>query len=712
MTNDPKEQAGVELDQDNIQSVNAMQQSEEQSIIDEKVEDTLSAEPEDAPSEKTIVPDHADPVDEIYIKNEIPETDASEVNNENIPTGESETDSVEVVETVEVTEEKDVPETEAETNKNEEEETPEELQDDTADQEKVEIDYSTYSREEMVEQLRNLIDAGDVDAIRDEIDAIKFHFYKKLKTEQEASRQQYVDGGGVADDYVYEEDAQELILKNLQNKYRELRNAQNEKLEAEKLTNLEEKLKIIEELKDLTSSNESIGDTFQIFRELQNRWRAGGLVPQSEVKNLWDTYHHYVEIFYDYIKINKELRDLDFKRNLEAKIDLCEKAESLLLEDSVVNAFHTLQNFHDQWREIGPVPQEMRVEIWERFKAASTQINKKHQEHFETLKETQKQNLEAKQALCEKVEEISQRPLNSMLQWEKNAKEIIELQKLWNTLGYAAKKDNAKTYKQFHTLCDRFFNMKREFFSKEKTEQVNNLQLKEDLCVQAEALKDSTEWKTTTEDMINLQKRWREIGSVPSKHRETIWKRFRSACDQFFENKSKHFSSIDSEYDNNLKAKKDLIERVKSYVHSESPEKSFEQLKEFQREWSEIGFVPIKFKKKIQEEYRSAITKQFDSLKLNENERNILRYKTKIENLVSAPQSRGRLDAERDKLVRKYQQLQSDLIVWENNIGFFSKSKNSEAMIANVERMIEQGRTEMKELEDKIRMIDNVDEDV
>ncbi len=571
-------------------------------------------------------------------------------------------------------------------------------------------DYAELDRDAIVEHLRRLIEKGDIDTVRDDIDAIKFHFYKKLKAETDLKHSQYVEGGGIAEEYIYEEDAQELILKNLVNKYREMRNAQNEQLESVKQHNLEEKLKIIEELKELANGTESIGETFQSFRDLQNRWRSVGLVPQSEVKNLWDTYHHFVEIFYDYIKINRELRDLDFKRNLEAKLELCEKTESLLLSPSIVSAFRSLQTYHDQWREIGPVPQEMRVEIWERFKAASTQINRKHQEYFETLKDSQKKNLEAKEALCEKADEIAQRPLTTASQWEKNSKEIIELQKLWNTIGFASKKDNGKIYKRFHAICDRFFNQKREFFSKEKGEQENNLQLKEDLCVQAEALKDSTEWKSTTEDLVQLQKKWKEIGSVPPKYREPLWKRFRTACDHFFEQKAKHFSSIDSEYDNNLKAKQELIDKIKNFAHSNNVEENFEQLKAFQRDWSAIGFVPIKYKKRVQEEYRTAINKQFDALRLNDSERNRLRYKNKIENLVSASQSRGKLESERDRLMRKYQQLQNDLVVWENNIGFFSKSKNSEAMIANVQRMIEQGKTEMKELEDKIRIIDAVED--
>ena len=646
MTNHLQEQPGAEIPEDNVQLTNEMQNNENQSIVLEKAENR-NPEPVEDQCLDTIVGN--DPID------------------------------IENVSQEEVEEEE--PET----------------------------DYASYSRKEMMVRLRLLLDAGDIDTVRKEIDFLKFQFYRKLKAEEELKRAEYIENGGTDADYVFEEDEQELILKNLLNRYREIRLVQNEQMEAEKQANLEKKLKIIDELKELANNSESIGETFQQFRDLQNRWRAIGLVPQSKVKNLWDTYHHYVEVFYDYIKINRELRDLDFKRNLEVKIELCERAEAMLLEPSVMKAFHSLQTLHEQWREIGPVPKEMRVEIWERFKAVSTQINKKHQDHFDNLKENQKKNKEAKESLCEKVEEIIRRPMKSSNQWKKNTREIIEIQKIWNTIGHAGKKDNNKLFKHFHSLCDNFFNLKRVFSSQEKEEQENNLQLKQDLCVQAEALKDSTEWKATTEEFIQLQNKWKEIGSVPSKHSESIWKRYRKACDYFFEQKAQYYSSVDSEYDNNLKTKQALIEQIKNFKHSQNPKESFEQLKELQRQWSDIGFVPYKHMKKIQDEYRSAINKQFESLQMDDSERNHLQYKNKIETMVATSKSRAKLGSERDRLMRRFQQLQSDIVVWENNIGFFSKSKNSAAMVANVQHMIEQGKAEIKDLEEKIKIIDSVE---
>ena len=574
--------------------------------------------------------------------------------------------------------------------------------------EEIKMNYENFTRSQLVERFRILLDNDDIDTIRDEMEDIKLHFYQKLKTEEELLRNEYLEKGGIEDDFVFDDEL-ELTLKGLLNRYREIRSSQIEQFEAEKQNNLEEKLKIIEELKNLAKGSESISETFQQFRNLQNRWRSIGLVPQNEVKNLWDTYHHFVELFYDYIKINKDLRDLDFKRNLAAKIDLCEKAEELLLEPSDVTAFKKLQEYHEQWREIGPVTQEMRVEIWERFKAVSAQINKKHQDYFDNLRETQNKNREDKETLCDKIEEIIKRQNSTTSQLIKNAQEVIEIQKLWNTIGSANKKDNVRLLKRFNSLCDNFFTLKREITNNKKEEQINNLQLKQDLCVQAEALKDSVEWKATSEEFILLQNKWKEIGVVPTRYRESIWKRFRKACDYFFEQKTKHYSSIESEYDNNLKAKQDLIEKIKRFKHSENPQESFEQLKDFQRQWSEIGFVPFKQIKRIQDEYREVINKQFESLRLEDGEKNRLMYRNKIETIMSTTKTRGQLNSERDKLVRKYQQLQSDLTIWENNIGFFSKSKKSEAMVASVQRMIEQGKADMKKLEEKIKIIDSVE---
>ena len=574
------------------------------------------------------------------------------------------------------------------------------------------VDYGLLSRGEMVERFRALLDSGEIDTVRGDLDAIRFHFYKKLKAEEDVKRTEFIEAGGVEDDFLFE-DAQELEFKGVYNRYRELRNIHNEKLEAEKQKNLEEKLKIIEELKDLAKSSESISETFHQFRTLQNRWRSIGLVPQNEVKNLWDTYHHFVELFYDYIKLNKDLRDLDFKRNLAAKIELCEKTEALLIEPSVVGALKKLQTFHEQWREIGPVTQEMRVEIWERFRAASAQVNRKHQSYFDDIKDSENKNMEDKEALCARIEEILASTVTSTNQWMKLTQEIVEMKKLWSNIGYAPRKDNSRLSKQFHSACIKFFARKREYSNTKKEEQENNLQLKQDLCVQAEALKDNTEWKTTSEEFFSLQKKWEEIGEVPIKERDAIKKRFRKACNFFFDKRAKFFTSAEAEYEKNLIAKRELIEQINNFQQSDSPKDNFEQLKVFQRAWSEIGFVHIKHKQEIHDEFRAAIDRQFEALRTEDHGKRRQAFKNKKETpshsgFGSIP--RGKHSSERSNLTRQLQKLQNDLQVWENNIGFFSKSKNSAAMIEGVQKMIEKGRADVKKLQEKIKNIDSAED--
>lgn len=572
------------------------------------------------------------------------------------------------------------------------------------------VDYSTLDREELVEALRKLIEERPIQRIRAEVESIKVNFYKKHKAEFEKKRKEWVEAGGDLQAFVAPEDTVEPQIKELLKDYRDSKSKYNRNLEDQKVVNLEKKQSIIEQIKELVNRNESVNQTFQEFRELQQRWREIGPVPQANLNDLWETYHHHVQNFYDYIKINKELRDLDLKKNLEEKIKLCEKAEELLLEPSIVNAFKKLQKYHNQWREIGPVPNEHRTEIWDRFKDATSKINKKHQEYFEGLREEQKTNLEAKSALCEKAEELAALVISSNKEWNKRSKEMIELQKVWKTIGFAPKKDNNKIYERFRQACDAFFNNKREFYDEAREEQQNNLQLKTELCMQAESLKENNEWKKTSEELINLQKRWKEIGPVPRKHSDEIWKRFRSACDFFFERKSKHFSQVDNKYEVNLKAKEDLIAEVENYKLSENIEDNLKALKDFQRRWAEIGFVPIKKKDEIQKRYREAINKHFEGLKIDDSKRNILKFKTKIDTIQGNPRQENKIRIERDRLFNQLKQLENDITLWENNIGFFAKSKNAEQLIKDVERKIEKGRQDMKLLEEKIRLIDSMDQ--
>lgn len=567
-------------------------------------------------------------------------------------------------------------------------------------------DYSRLDRAELLQALKNLIANTPIHQIGDEADLIKINFYKKYKIENERRRKKFIEEGGKMEDFHPEEDPLETEFKEVFHQYRELRADYNRKQEEEKQENLKAKYQIIEEIKELVNRSESINATFQEFRELQKRWRSIGPVPQQNVKDLWETYNHHVEVFYDYIKLNKELRDLDFKKNLETKISLCERAEELLLEPDVPKAFRILQELHEEWRDTGPVPHEMREEIWNRFKEITSKINKRHHEYYESLKSQQVKNLEQKTALCEKAEEIAASGISTMKEWEKRYREILELQQVWKTIGFAPRKENQKIYQRFRAACDDFFRRRREFFQKMKEEQHNNLQLKTELCLQAEALKDSTEWKKTTEDLINIQKRWKEIGPVPRRYSDAIWKRFRAACDEFFNRKAAYYAGIDSQYEENLKKKLELIEEIEKYQPVESVEENFRNLKEFQRRWTEIGFVPLKDKEQVQQRYKEAITRHFEGLKMDDERKNLLRFRNRLDALQQKPRGNQKIKAERERLIGKLKQLENEISLWENNIGFFIKSKNAESMISEVQKKIDDAKARITELEEKIRIID------
>jgi hypothetical protein len=572
------------------------------------------------------------------------------------------------------------------------------------------VNLSVLGKLELITLLGELLATRPVESIINDVENIKINYYKKHKAEIERKRKAFVEQGGELEDFKAEDDPYENDIKELLRKYRDLKGEYNKIQEEHKHKNLEEKYKIIEEIKELIKNKESINRTFQEFRELQKKWRSLGPVPQQNVKDLWETYHHHVEAFYDYIRINQELRDLDLKKNLESKIHLCEKAEELLLESNVIEAFRILQDLHDQWREIGPVPAEMRVEIWNRFKEATSKINRKHQDHFVDLKNEQKKNLDTKTALCEKAEELCNLEINSNKDWTFRSHELMELQKVWKSIGFAPKKDNAKIYKRFRDACDAFFNRKREFYGVFKEEQNNNLQLKIDLCIQAEALRESNEWKKTTEELIALQQRWKEIGPVHHKQSEKVWKRFRSACDTFFERKSRHFSEIDNSFGSNLQKKLELIKQIEEFQITENAEEGLKKLKDFQRQWADIGFVPLKDKDDIQEKYREAINKKFDDLRIDDSHRLLLKFKTKLEDFLDKPNGMQRIRQEREKYITRLKQLESDIVLWENNIGFFARSRNAMTVIKDVESKIENTKKDIELLNRKINMIDDIDD--
>jgi len=568
------------------------------------------------------------------------------------------------------------------------------------------VDYSGFTKHELLETLGLIIENRPPAEIRDDVDRIKVLFYKKLKIESEERKSKFIEEGGKIEDYKTSIDPEEVQVKQLLEKYREKKTDYNKVQEAEKYENLKKKYDIIDKIKELVNREESINKTFHDFQMLQNAWHSTGVVPQSSLKDLWETYHHNVEIFYDYIKINKELRDLDLKKNLEAKVLLCEKAEELLLEPNPVNSFRSLQEFHDQWREIGPVPQESKNEIWERFKEATSQINKRHHEYFEKQKDDQRKNLEAKIALCEEVEAINISEIKNFKDFDDKAAKVVELQKMWRTIGFAPKKQNTKVYQRFREACDAFFEKKRSFYADNKELQLNNLQLKNDLCMQAETLQESTDWKATTDSLIKLQKEWKLIGPVPRKQSERSWKRFRKACDHFFNRKSEFFAKLDTSYEDNLQGKIKIIEELENFKPGADVQASFEKLKELQKRWTDIGFVPFNMKDEITNKYRIALNNEFDKLKIGDDDKSILKYRTKLDNLKANPKASRKVRNERDKFFTKIKQLESDIVLWENNIGFFAKSTNADTMIREVEEKIESAKKMIKTLEEKVKLID------
>ena len=463
--------------------------------------------------------------------------------------------------------------------------------------------YSSFTLKEIVEKMRGVPEMEDNEQMYKVAESLKSAFYKVLRKEKDASCTDSEDEEKAADNYSELFDEIEKEFKNLYSQYKAKRTKYLQDQESQKEVNLECKLAVIEELKSLLEKQEDINQTFPAFRELQARWKEIGPVPQNRMKDVWESYQHQVERFYDYVKINNELRDLDLKRNLDIKTGLCERAEALKDEQDVVEAFKELQKLHEEWRETGPVSKELREEIWNRFKEATSVINKKHQQFFDNLKEERKQNLEKKTALCLDAEMIANKKDIQPNEWNVLSKQMEELQNKWKTIGFAAKKDNQKIYERFREACDKFYNAKREYYAEFKKTMQHNLELKEALCEQAEAIMNSEEWKKVTDQLIKLQKEWKKIGPVARRQSDAVWKRFRAACDVFFNNKAKHFEEVDSEYESNLDAKKSLVEEIKAYVRTGNKDEDTAAMRSFQERWREIGFVPFKEKENIQNLY-------------------------------------------------------------------------------------------------------------
>lgn len=560
---------------------------------------------------------------------------------------------------------------------------------------------TNYSEMTLAEIIRHFeVLANDEERMKKskEAEGLKSAFYKKLQKEK-------FDAGLTATDIVpaeqpaeeqeVEEEVVEAVsenpfaeiekgFKDLYNRYRKEKAEFNKQLEKEREANLAAKEQVIADLKVLIEKQEDVNATFPEFREIQNRWRTIGPVPAQSFRNINETYQLYVEQFYDMVKINRELRDLDFKKNLEAKERFCLAAEQLAETSNVVESFRELQKLHEQWKEFGPVAKEYRDEIWDRFKAATAVINKKYQSFFEGLKEQQAENLAKKTALCEKVEEIADREVLSSNQWNAFSKEIEDVQKEWKMIGFASKKENQKIYDRFRAACDRFYGRKREFYTEYKDNMNANLEKKVALCEEAEALKTSTEWKKATDQFIALQKQWKEIGAVPRKKSDMLWKRFRAACDEFFAERDKN-AKPENDFYGNLKAKQALIEEIKAY-ELKGDASDAEAMQNFQKRWQEIGFVPFKEKDNVAKAYKDALQAKFPKGQRR------------------GGSSRGP-KSEMERLIQKYNQLEQDVVTYENNIGFFSMSKNSEPLIKQMQERIAHAKEELNDLAAQIRQL-------
>ncbi len=565
---------------------------------------------------------------------------------------------------------------------------------------------AALTKEEIIKRfeeiLQNIENVG-----RQDIEHLKQAFYKIRKHETDAARKAFVENGGDADAFVPEADEYEQKFKELVSAIKEKRTEIAKAAEQLKEENLEKKNRIIEKIKEFISSGEDVNKYYNEFKQLRQEWNDIKLIPQEKATELWKNYQLYVERFYDLLKINNEFRTYDFKKNLELKTALCEAAEKLEEEPDVVSAFYQLQNLHHEFREIGPVAPEMREEIWGRFKKASTVINKKHQQHFEELKAKEQGNYEAKQAICEKIESIDCTALKTFADWDEKTNEVIALQSEWKTIGFAPQKLNVKIFERFRAACDAFFKAKSEFYKTIKTEKNENLQRKIALAERAEALKDSTDWKKTTEELTRLQKEWKTIGSVSKKYSDAVWNRFISACDYFFEQKKNMFAGQKSEEQANLAAKLELIEQIESIPEDADAAEALKTVKELQEKWNSIGFVPFKEKDKIYKRFIASVDKWYDSYRQGVSDRRISAFKDNIDRLASKDGNAvNGLYRERDKVVKMYESMKSELATYENNMSFLNVSSKNSSFMQEINKKIEKLKSDIKLAEEKLAAID------
>lgn len=572
--------------------------------------------------------------------------------------------------------------------------------------EDIENEYKNLSPEASVEELEKIAAEPDYNKTKKRVGILKANILSQLKMFYKEQLDTHIQGGGTKEDF--EQSAPEWEGKFYQalSVFKNNKTLFIEELEKEKERNLQAKLEILEGLKALIDTDTSLKEKNDKFKEYQDKWKAIGPVPQNESNNLWQNFHFYVEKFFDLLRINKEFRSLDLKKNLEQKIELCERAETLLLENSINKSFKMLQQLHDEWKELGPVPEDKKEEIWERFKNASDQINQRRREYYDKLYSTQQNNYNAKVVLCEQVEELIAKDPQSIKEHNEISDRLTDFMKVWKTLGPAPSKLNDEIWTRFKKSIDTYFNKKKEYFRQLKEEQMQNYNLKLNLAIRAEGISERTDWRQATEEILQLQKEWKNIGVVPRKQKEIIWKRFRAACDQFFAAKSHYFENIQDIEAENLKKKEELIQQILTHEFTADKEENMQAMQNYQRQWTEIGHVPKKEIDRLYNDYREALNKRFGDLKMSMEDVRRDRFKNKIDNILNDPNANRLLDKEKRTLINKMTQLKDEINLLENNLGFFAHSKNADLLKEEFTKKIENAKKEVKDLEYKIRMME------
>ena len=570
-------------------------------------------------------------------------------------------------------------------------------------EEKAEPKKIYKSKAEVVERIKEIAHADDVPQ-KDEVEYLKTVFYKLHFAEREAEMKAYLDNGGDPATYQVKPDADEEAFKAEMTIIKERRAKQFEEQEKLKQENLKKKLDIIEKIKAMTTSPEEANKSYQEFKQLQQEWKEIKLIPAENANELWRNYQLYVEQFYDLLKLNSEAREYDFKKNLEIKTKLCEAAEKLADEDDIISAFHQLQELHNEYRESGPVAKELRESIWARFKAASTVINKKHQQYFEDLRNKEEENLAKKTELCEKVEAIAKEENKKAADWEEHTKQIIEIQTEWKTIGFAPQKMNVKIFERFRAACDDFFGRKSEFFTTLKKEFAENAEKKKALVEKAQALMDSTDWKATSDKLIALQKEWKTIGMIPKKYGDQLWNDFLAACNHFFEARNAANAGTRNEERENLEKKQSIIAQLKALIENTSDDTQA-TVKKLTEEYNAVGHVPYKEKDKLYNEYHEVLDKIFKELNISTARRRLNNFKTNLKNV--AKRSENALDNERGRLQRRADQMKQEIQTYENNLGFLNaSSKKGNSLIDEMNRKVQKLKDDLELVKQKIKAID------